>query len=72
MFWGSFSFDKKGPCHVWEPETPQEKKDRKADLNARNSLIKKANRQKWEKEQRKWLSDWKKAHGRAPRGVRKV
>ena len=46
MFWGSFSFDKKGPCHVWEPETPQEKKDHKADLNTRNSLIKKANRQK--------------------------
>jgi hypothetical protein len=42
---------------VWEPETPQEKKDHKADLNTRNSLIKKANRQKWEKEQRKWLRD---------------
>ena len=20
MFWGSFSYDKKGPCHVWEKE----------------------------------------------------
>jgi hypothetical protein len=50
MFWGSFSYNKKGPCHVWEKETPQEKRERKADLDARNSLIEKANRQKWEKE----------------------
>jgi hypothetical protein len=57
MFWGSFSFNKKGPCYVWEKETPQEKRDRKANLNARNSLIKKANKEKWEKEQRKWLRD---------------
>ena len=21
MFWGSFSYDKKGPCHIWHPET---------------------------------------------------
>ena len=72
MFWGAFSFNKKGPCHVWEKETAEEKRERKADLDARNSLIKKANKQKWEKEQRKWLRDWKKVHGRAPGGVRKV
>ena len=53
MFWASFSYDKKGPCHVWEKETAQQKRERKADLEARNSLIEKANRQKWEKEQRK-------------------
>jgi hypothetical protein len=72
MFWGSFSFDKKGPCYVWEKETLQEKRDYKADLDARNSLIEKANKEKWEKEQRKWLRDWKKAHSRAPGGIRKV
>jgi transposase len=21
MFWGCFSYDKKGPCHIWSPET---------------------------------------------------
>jgi hypothetical protein len=42
---------------VWEKETPQEKRERKADLDAYNSLIKKANKAKWEKEQRKWLRD---------------
>jgi hypothetical protein len=29
-------------------------------------LIEKANRQKWEKEQRKWIRDWIKAYGRKP------
>jgi hypothetical protein len=57
MFWGAFSFNKKGPCHVWEKETAEKKKERKANLDARNSLIEKANKQKWEKEQRKWLRD---------------
>jgi hypothetical protein len=35
-------------------------------------LIEKANKQKWEKEQRKWLRDWTKAHGRKPSGMRKT
>jgi hypothetical protein len=25
MFWGAFSYHSKGPCHIWEPETPQDK-----------------------------------------------
>ena len=25
MFWGCFSYDKKGPCHCWTPETNKEK-----------------------------------------------
>jgi hypothetical protein len=46
MFWGSFSYDKKGPCHVWEKETPEEKRERKADLDARNQKNKKKNKKK--------------------------
>jgi transposase len=72
IFWGSFTYDKKGPCHIWEKETPQEKRDRKADLDARNSLIEKSNKQRWEKEQKKWLREWIKAYGRRPGRVRKV
>ncbi len=26
MFWGSFSYDNKGPCHIWAPETSEEQK----------------------------------------------
>jgi hypothetical protein len=52
MFWGSFSYNKKGPYHVWEKETLEEKRERKADLNAKNKKIKKKNKKKWEKEQK--------------------
>jgi hypothetical protein len=46
LFWGSFTYDKKGPCHVWEKETAKEKKEMKEDLDARNSLYEKANKLK--------------------------
>jgi hypothetical protein len=26
MFWGCFLYDCKGPCHIWRPETAQEKR----------------------------------------------
>jgi hypothetical protein len=72
LFWGSFSYDKKGPRHVWEKQTAKEKKEMKEDLDARNSLREKADRQKWEKEQKKWLREYIKVHGRRPGGTRKV
>jgi hypothetical protein len=72
MFWRAFSYNKKGPYYIWEKETIEEKREYKADLDTRNSLIEKANKQKWEKEQRKWLRDWKKVYSRVPGGVRKV
>ena len=37
MFWGSFSYDKKGPCHIWKPETAQEKKAAEAELAEMNA-----------------------------------
>jgi hypothetical protein len=58
LFWGSFSYDKKGPRHVWEKQTAKENKEMKEDLDARNSLREKADRQKWEKEQKKWLREY--------------
>ena len=49
----------------------EEKKERKEDLDARNDLIVKENKARWQKAQRKWLREWVKAHGRQPGGVRK-
>jgi hypothetical protein len=72
MFWGSFSYNKKGPCHVWEKETIEEKKERKANLDARNKKNEKRDKRKWEKEQREWIKEWTKAHGRKSGRVRKV
>ena len=39
MFWGAFSYDRKGPCHVWEAETSQEKKQAEKDLQERNAEL---------------------------------
>jgi hypothetical protein len=33
-----FTYKKKGPCHIWEAKTTQEKRARKEDLDARNAL----------------------------------
>lgn len=34
MFWGSFSYDKKGPYHCWLPETASERRNSEALINA--------------------------------------
>jgi hypothetical protein len=26
MFWGCVCYDKKGPCHIWDKETDEEKR----------------------------------------------
>jgi transposase len=36
MFWGCFSYDEKGPCHIWDDETEKEKREAKAWMKARN------------------------------------
>jgi transposase len=48
MFWGCFSYDYKGPCHVWKPETAQEKKDAAIKINALNIALEPEMREQWE------------------------
>lgn len=36
MFQGCFSYDKKGLCHIWQAETPREKKEARREINAWN------------------------------------
>jgi hypothetical protein len=50
MFWGCFTYDKKGPCHVWKPETDKEKKDSIKWLEAKNQELEPIKRMKWELE----------------------
>ena len=50
MFWGCFSYDKKGPCHIWDDETPAEKKEAKEWLEQRNQELEEICRQEWELE----------------------
>ncbi len=50
MFWGCFSYDEKGPCHVWEEETAAEKKESKEWMDKINRQIESACREAWELE----------------------
>ena len=50
MFWGCFTYDKKGPCHIWQPETAQEKKQAEKDLEEWNALLEPKLREEWELE----------------------
>jgi len=72
MFWGCFTYDKKGPCHVWKKQSAADKQAMNDDLDARNKRIEVANRRKWQKKQREWLKKWIDDHkGNRPGGVRK-
>jgi hypothetical protein len=48
MFWGAFTYDKKGPCHIWEEETAAEKIASKKDLEERNTAKVDEDRRMWE------------------------
>jgi transposase len=39
MFWGCFSYDKKGPCHCWLPETKQEKEQAEKAIEKLNEEL---------------------------------
>ena len=45
MFWGCFSYEEKGPCHIWQKETAAE-----ADIAERNEAAEPALRAVWELE----------------------
>jgi hypothetical protein len=48
MFWGCFTYDYKGPCHIWKRETADEKRKSTAILNDWNRSIEEAACTQWE------------------------
>ncbi len=50
MFWGCFSYDKKGPYHIWRTETAKEKKACAEDLAAINKALEPECKLAWEME----------------------
>jgi hypothetical protein len=64
MFWGSFSYYVKGECHIWKPETAEEKKASKIDLEKRNKAIEAENKKKWTEKIKKAAQDYLEEHGR--------
>jgi hypothetical protein len=80
MFWGCFSYDKKGPCHCWSPETPQEKRDAEKVLKELNQELEPRAKEQWElntkmarlglrnKPGRKPAWNWTQKNGKLERG----
>ena len=50
IFWGCFSYDKKGPCHYWKKETAAEKRACEADLAQMNADLEPEAKAQWELE----------------------
>jgi hypothetical protein len=48
MFWGCFTYDHKGPCHCWLPETAQEKKQAEKEIAEWNATLEPVLREEWE------------------------
>ena len=47
MFWGSFTYERKGPMHIWNKETLAEKIQADADLAARNKVLEPVAKRLW-------------------------
>ena len=50
MFWGSFSYDKKGPFHIWKPETAKDKREAQIDIDKMNEELEEDAKTQWELE----------------------
>jgi hypothetical protein len=48
MFWGCFSYDQKGPCHIWQPETAAEKRQAEKKIAEFNKILEPIARTEWE------------------------
>jgi hypothetical protein len=80
QFWGCYTYDAKGPCHIWHAETAQERKEADKDLEALNAELEPILREEWELENkmrrlslrnlagRKPQWKWDAQHGKLTRG----
>lgn len=50
MFWGSFTYDFKGPCHIWRNESTVEKKSAVKDIECMNLAVEREAREEWYRE----------------------
>ena len=83
MFWGCFTYDRKGPFHIWQKETSAEKKASIAYIDALNEALEPKLKAEWElntavermglrnKAGKKPQWKWDKAHGKIVRDGKK-
>ena len=48
MFWGCFTYDEKGPCHCWAPETAKDRQLAEARVEELNKVLEPAAKEAWE------------------------
>lgn len=48
MFWGSFTYDKKGPCHIWKPDTVAQRKKDDLEIAKLNEGLEPIEKAQWE------------------------
>ena len=48
MVWAGFSYDKKGPIHIWSPETAQQKQQATKEIEKLNRELEPIYKQEWE------------------------
>jgi transposase len=66
MFWGCFTYDSKGPCHCWLPETKAEKEEVEKDLEEWNKELEPIMRDAWELESKMGRLSLSTKSGRKP------
>ena len=83
MFWGCFTYDRKGPFYIWKDETAAEKKESKAYIDAMNEILEPKLKAEWELEtamKRMGLKNiggtkptwkWDQKHGKIVRNAKK-
>ena len=71
MFWGCFSYNFKGPCHIWATETAAEKRAAEEELAKRNIALELDAKALWEitKDMRRHLRLRGAAKGKEPQWV---
>ena len=48
MFWRCFTYDFKGPCHIWQAETKTAEQEATKDVDLMNAAIEQEARETWE------------------------
>jgi len=48
LFWGSFTYDSKGPCHIWTPETAAERTIANKEVEELNQELESEKKSEWE------------------------
>jgi hypothetical protein len=48
MVWGYFTYDKKGPIHIWKPDTAQQKRKADTEIEALNQQLEPICKEAWE------------------------